>query len=120
MAVYMRRCFPDVEQIVKKIEEVRRTKAASGVRDLYIMTNGKPEWVNELKTAINETGGWGKIASSRDMEFTPEEKEVAQAVDMMIGEKAQVLIGNGVSVSIPRWLLWFVPSCSLSFFFPFL
>lgn len=98
MAVYMRRCYPDIPQIVAKIEEVRATPAARGVRDLYIMTNGRPEWVAELKAAVKATGGWDKIASSRDLTLTAEQKEVAQAMDMMIGEKAQVMIGNGVSV----------------------
>lgn len=97
MALYMRRCFPDIDQIVARVEEVRRHPASKGLKDIYIMTNGKQDWVRDLKAALRKTGGWEKIASSRDMTITREQKEVAQAVDMMIGERAQVVIGNGVS-----------------------
>lgn len=37
------------------------------------------------------------IASARDLELTPEEKYVSQAVDMYIGQRAEVFIGNGFS-----------------------
>ena len=98
--LYMRRCFPTVEQIVTRIEEVRKSPAAKGLKDIYIMTNGKPDWVADLKAALRSQGGWDKIASSRDLIITREQKEVAQAIDMMIGEKAQILIGNGVSAQL--------------------
>ena len=100
MAIYMRRCYPTIEQIVTRIEEIRRSPAGRGLKDIFIMTNGKLDWVQELKDALFAMGGWEKIASSRDMVITKEQKEVAQAVDMMIGERAQVIIGNGVSRSV--------------------
>lgn len=100
MAIYLQRCYPTIEQIVQRIEEVRRSPAARGLKDVLIMTNGKPDWVQELKEALFAMGGWDKIASSRDMVLTKEQKEVAQAVDMMIGERAQVIIGNGVSLLV--------------------
>lgn len=98
MALYMRRCYPSVAQIVARVDEIRQHPASRGLKDVYIMTNGDREWVKELKAALRAMGGWDKIASSRDMTITREQKEVAQAVDMMIGEKAQVMVGNGVSV----------------------
>jgi hypothetical protein len=98
LEVYMQRCYPTIEQIVERIEDVRKAPASNGLKDIYVMTNGKPEWVEELKMALREKGGWDKIASSRDMVITKEQKEVSQAVDMMIGERAQVIIGNGVSL----------------------
>ncbi|KAJ3530634.1 hypothetical protein NM688_g7680 [Phlebia brevispora] len=97
----MQRCYPTIEQIVEKVDEVRRSGAGKGLKDVYIMTNGKREWVDELKDALFAMGGWEKIASSRDLVITKEQKEVAQAVDMMIGERAQVIIGNGVSALLP-------------------
>lgn len=36
------------------------------------------------------------ITTARDLEFTLEEKYAAQAVDMYIGQRAEVFIGNGV------------------------
>lgn len=106
LALYMKRCYPDVSQIVAKIKEVRKTPAARGIKDIYIMTNGKAEWLAELKTAIKAMGGWNKIASSRDLVITKEQKEVAQAIDMMIGERAQMIIGNGVCLSNMSLFLW--------------
>lgn len=97
LALYMKRCYPDIGQITARIAEVRKNAASKGLKDIYIMTNGDREWVKDLKAALKAMGGWDKIASSRDMTITKEQKEVAQAVDMMIGERAQVVIGNGVS-----------------------
>ncbi|GJE93721.1 O-fucosyltransferase family protein [Phanerochaete sordida] len=97
MDMYMRRCYPSIEQIVARLQEVRAHPASKGLKDVYIMTNGKPDWVDELKGAMRAMGGWDKIASSRDMTLDAEQKEVAQAVDMMVGERAQVIIGNGWS-----------------------
>ncbi|EKM56441.1 uncharacterized protein PHACADRAFT_253563 [Phanerochaete carnosa HHB-10118-sp] len=97
MALYLKRCYPTIEQIVKRVDEIRQHPTSKGLKDVYIMTNGKPDWVNELKAALRDMGGWDKIASSRDMTINAEQKEVAQAVDMMIGERAQVLVGNGWS-----------------------
>ena len=35
--------------------------------------------------------------NSRDLELDSEQQYVAQGVDMLIGQRAQVIIGNGVS-----------------------
>lgn len=102
MALYMQRCYPSIDQIVERVGEIRKNPASRGLKDIYVMTNGDREWVKELKAALRAMGGWDKIASSRDMTITKEQKEVAQAVDMMIGEKAQVMVGNGVSVPSVR------------------
>ena len=40
------------------------------------------------------------MTGSRDVKLSWEQKYVAQAVDMLIGQRAQVLIGNGVSGGI--------------------
>ncbi|KAI0341380.1 hypothetical protein BDW22DRAFT_1377377 [Trametopsis cervina] len=97
MAHYLKRCYPDMKQIVEKLDDVRRSEAGKGLSEVYVMTNGKLEWANELKAAIMKMGGWNKVVSSRDLVLTREQREVGQAVDMMIGERAQVVIGNGWS-----------------------
>ncbi|CCM04333.1 uncharacterized protein FIBRA_06505 [Fibroporia radiculosa] len=64
------------------------------------MTNGPPEWVEEVKAAFRKsTGGkeWRSVRSSRDLVVSAEQKYVKQAVDMLIGQRAQVFIGNGFS-----------------------
>ncbi|EIW79022.1 hypothetical protein CONPUDRAFT_155708 [Coniophora puteana RWD-64-598 SS2] len=99
-AAYERRCYPSIDQIVEKVSHIR-DDADDSLNYLYIMTNGASEWVSELKQALQRaTAGsqpWENIASSRDLQLTWEQKYVAQAVDMYVAERAQVLIGNGWS-----------------------
>ncbi|KAI0654758.1 hypothetical protein C8Q70DRAFT_469595 [Cubamyces menziesii] len=97
--IYMEHCFPSVQQIVRRVEEVVRGEAAQGpsLEHVYVMTNGAVEWVEELKAALRGMGGWTSVASSRDLVLNWEQKYVAQAVDMLIGQRAQVFIGNGWS-----------------------
>ncbi|KAI0781336.1 hypothetical protein BD413DRAFT_464016 [Trametes elegans] len=96
-AIYREHCFPSVAQIVRRVENVARTDAAAGLRHVYIMTNGAVGWVEELKTALGASGRWTHVASSRDLVLSWEQKYVAQAVDMLVGQRAQVFIGNGWS-----------------------
>ena len=53
--------------------------------------------MEELKDELRKMGGWEQVVSSRDLELGWEQQYVAQAVDMLIGQRAQVIIGNGVS-----------------------
>ena len=95
-AIYKARCYPSIEQIVRKVQAVRQTEAGMGLRRAYIMTNGSPEFIKELKLALQAEGEWDQVSSSRDLVLNREQKYVAQAVDMLVGQRAQVLIGNGV------------------------
>ncbi|KAI8999008.1 hypothetical protein BD414DRAFT_406900 [Trametes punicea] len=97
VAVYMRHCLPTIPQILARVEEVVALDAARGLENVYIMTNGALEWVEQLKAALRGMGRWRNIASSRDLVLNWEQKYVAQAVDMLIGQRAQVFIGNGWS-----------------------
>ncbi|KAI0668526.1 hypothetical protein C8Q78DRAFT_1098866 [Trametes maxima] len=99
-AVYRGRCFPSVAQIVRRVREVVRADsdvAGRGVESVYVMTNGEASWVVELKEALARTGRFKSVASSRDVVLDGEQKYVAQAVDMLVGQRAQVFIGNGWS-----------------------
>lgn len=79
------------------------------LRKIYILTNGEPVWLDEMKHALlqNVVKGWGDlewewegIATSRDLHLGWE-KPISQAQDMYIAQRAEVFIGNGVSRSIP-------------------
>ena len=111
MDVYLRRCVPTVEQIVEKVGEIRASHAGQGLRNIYIMTNGDVQWLDELKKALRQVHAWEHIATSRDMVFTWEEKFVSQSMDMMIGERAQVFVGNGVSDPFQEYIQLKVDSC---------
>lgn len=96
IAHYLKRCLPTIEQIVEKVESIRASRAGEGLQNIYIMTNGDREWLNDLKAALRSAHSWNLIATTRDLIFTPEEKYVSQTMDMLIGQRAQVLVGNGV------------------------
>ncbi|KAI0372005.1 hypothetical protein BV20DRAFT_135882 [Pilatotrama ljubarskyi] len=95
--LYTRHCFPDIDMIVQRVEEVRATPAGRGLSHVYVMTNASPSWVSKLKAALRKNYEWTHVASSRDLFLTPEQKYVAQAIDMLIAQRAQVFVGNGFS-----------------------
>lgn len=96
MSVYLKSCLPNIDQIVEKIEGIRNTAAGQGLKNIYIMTNGDREWLQDLKWALRRAYPWLRIATSRDMVLTWEQKHVSQTMDMLIGQRAQVFVGNGV------------------------
>lgn len=99
---YLQRCFPTIEQIVERVRQVLvdqkkiygRTKE---LKRVYIMTNGDKAWLSDLKEALMGIKKWDSVTSSRDLQLSWEAKPVAQAMDMLVGQRAQVFIGNGVS-----------------------
>jgi hypothetical protein len=53
--------------------------------------------LNGLKGALQKDG-WDDLKSSLDVRLDGEQNYVAMAVDMAIAEKAEVFVGNGVSL----------------------
>ena len=102
---FQRACFPNVNQIVERVRQIRQTEEGKGLRNVFIMTNGSPEWVEGLREALMKDYPWKLIASSLQMRVSWEQKFVSSAVDMMIAQRSDVFIGNGVSA----------PPLSLSF-----
>ncbi|KAI0746839.1 hypothetical protein C8Q80DRAFT_1220099 [Daedaleopsis nitida] len=96
-ALYTRHCFPDIDMLVQRVESVRKSEEGRGLSHVYIMTNGSPSWVSRLKSALHTRHDWAHVASSRDLMLNSEQKYVAQAVDMLVAQRAQVFIGNGFS-----------------------
>jgi hypothetical protein len=94
---FQRVCYPNTDQIVKRVRQIRTTEEGKGLRNIFIMTNGSPEWIEQLKTALMKDYSWNQISSSLQMQVTWEQKFTAQSVDMMIGQRADVFVGNGVS-----------------------
>ncbi|KZT07597.1 uncharacterized protein LAESUDRAFT_724558 [Laetiporus sulphureus 93-53] len=95
-------CYPDIDEIVRRAEEVALEEEVKGrqrLRDVYIMTNGPAEWVAELKERLVQKGNgrWRMVTSSRDLMLNWEQRYVKQAVDMLIGQRAQVFVGNAFS-----------------------
>ena len=84
-----------MQEIVRRVGEVA-SESGMRLKNIYIMTNAKREWVTRMKEAFLAAGHWDNIASSRDLELNDEQRYVAQAADMLIGQRADVFIGNGV------------------------
>uniref|UniRef100_D8Q122 Expressed protein n=1 Tax=Schizophyllum commune (strain H4-8 / FGSC 9210) TaxID=578458 RepID=D8Q122_SCHCM len=105
-AEYLLHCFPTVEQITDKVLDVREELKQKGIggklNRVFIMSNGAREWLEELKQALDAAGkqhglAFDTISTSRDVALTLEQKYVAQQLDMYVGQRAQVFIGNGFS-----------------------
>jgi hypothetical protein len=92
---YQKACYPTMQDIVQRVGDIV-SDGGERLRNIYLMTNGRPEWVADLKEALLTVGHWNDIVSSRDLELNDEQRYVAQAGDMLIGQRADVFIGNGV------------------------
>lgn len=101
MQYYFQRCFPTIDHIVDRVRQVLadRKKRKNELKSIYIMTNGDITWLNDLKKALMEIKKWDSVTNSRDLRLDWEAKPVAQAMDMLVGQRADVFIGNGVSHS---------------------
>jgi len=103
MARYAAHCFPDIKQVVSRVREVRESLLpTTKLTRLYVLSNGRPEWISELKDALQEDAQregmseWEHIGTSRNLLLTSEQKHNSQAVDMAVAQRAEVFIGNGV------------------------
>jgi hypothetical protein len=111
--IIRKHCFPTPKETAATIRHARdeylekhgssNSTVGTGVLDvLYVMTNADSTWVKELAGFMNDEtngggGGWSTVVGSPDMVFDNEQKEMGMAVDVLIGRKAEVFIGNGWS-----------------------
>ncbi|KAJ6516863.1 hypothetical protein C8R47DRAFT_1172918 [Mycena vitilis] len=90
-------CLPTVREIVEKVLTVDDPR----ITRVYIMTNAPRPWLAELVAALRAARRWpGGVGTSRDLRLSWEGKFVAEAVDMHVGQRAEMFIGNGVGSSI--------------------
>lgn len=103
--IYLKHCWPDVEKIAERVEEIRREweteRGAGRLKKLYILTNGEKAWLETLKSKLKQSSTWDLVLTSRDISLTFEQKYVGQAIDMAIAERAAVFVGNGVRAYSP-------------------
>jgi hypothetical protein len=98
---------------------VEQARVKKMLRKVYIMTNGDREFLQELKDGLygdalrssttshsssvdsdydyDFVWDWEEVSTSRDLEWGWETKYVAQAMDMYVGQRAELFIGNGFS-----------------------
>jgi hypothetical protein len=101
---YREHCFPEIPQIVARVREVRSgLLSTTPLSRVYVLTNGRPEWLAELKDALQADARasgldeWTHIGTSRDLRLTKEQQHNAQAMDMAVAQRAEVFLGNGFS-----------------------
>lgn len=113
--LYLARCLPSAVSIVQKVRAARKeylnnpsfsapdsfvnvdSRHSKRLLDvLYIMSNDGTEWLDDLKELLRKDG-WGRIVTGRDLKLNAEQKDVGVAVDMDIGRRSAVFIGNGWS-----------------------
>ncbi|KAH9960233.1 hypothetical protein BGW80DRAFT_1464419 [Lactifluus volemus] len=104
LARYRVHCFPEIDQIVSRVRDVRASLLpTTTLRRVYMLTNGRPEWLQELKNVLQEDAWiqgmdeWEHIGTSRDLQLAREQQHNLQAVDMAIAQRSEVFLGNGFS-----------------------
>jgi hypothetical protein len=98
---YRQHCFPTEAESAATIARARAEYHAmypSRQLDvLYILTNANKKWVEEF-ARMARRDGWGTVVGSPNLVLDTEQREMGMAVDMEIGRRAEVFIGNGVSM----------------------
>ncbi|KAJ6550104.1 hypothetical protein B0H19DRAFT_1211458 [Mycena capillaripes] len=103
---FRERCWPDHAGVVRKAAEARRdylahaqsvngTSSHATLDVMYLLTNEKSPWIDELLVAL-QGDGW-TVATSRDLKLDTEQTDVSMSVDMEIARRAAVFVGNGWS-----------------------
>jgi hypothetical protein len=117
--LFKKRCYPSEEALITKITESKRDweagegRRAAPLTTLYVMTNAKEEWRDAFRARMLDEG-WDNVATTSDLTLNSEQTAVSMAIDMDIGRRAAVFIGNGVS----RKIFWGLSiSCTSSLFF---
>lgn len=105
-----RHCLPSIPEIVEKVLAV----TAPHITRVYIMTNAQRPWLAELRAALSAAHNWEDgIETSRDLQLSWEQKFVVQAVDMHVGQRADIFIGNGVSAEYGFKCVRLSPTCTV-------
>ncbi|KDR82440.1 hypothetical protein GALMADRAFT_237765 [Galerina marginata CBS 339.88] len=103
LPIYIDRCYPEIPALLDKVKATREGFVSSAqpgelayLDTVYIMTNDRTPWLDDLKAAL-KADGWRMVITSNDLTLNAEQKDVGMAIDMEIGRRSAVFIGNGWS-----------------------
>lgn len=96
LSVYLEHCYPTIDQIVPRLRKIRKEWQGTPLKRVYFLTNGKADFLDELERRL-KADGWEQVHSTHELVIPNEAVEVDMAIDMMIGQTAEVFVGNGVS-----------------------
>ena len=101
---YLIRCLPTNDYLIRKIGESKEQWESSSpgqtLDTMFIMTNADQAWIKQFTSELRKEGFYS-IVTTQDFVYDDEQTAVNMAVDMDIGRRAAVFIGNGVLPSIP-------------------
>ncbi|KAJ7364800.1 hypothetical protein DFH08DRAFT_277452 [Mycena albidolilacea] len=100
-AHYLLHCLPTPQQLAARLHAVRAEHAArhpgnQPLSRVYILTNAWGWFVNSVRAEL-VADGWEEVWGSGDIALDAAQAGVGMAVDMRIGEGAEVFLGNGFS-----------------------
>ncbi|KAJ7200654.1 hypothetical protein B0H12DRAFT_1289038 [Mycena haematopus] len=100
-AYYLQHCLPTPDQLAARLHIVRREHAERHPRGaplsrVYVLTNGRGSFVDSVRKELLRDG-WDEVWGSGDLVLDAAQAGVGMAVDMRIGEGAEVFLGNGFS-----------------------
>lgn len=93
---YLEHCLPTPQQVNARLRAVRRDYPS--LKRVYVLSNASKGWLETLANLL-KSEGWEDLKSTADLQLDDEQRYVGMAVDMAIAEKAEVVVGNGVSSS---------------------
>lgn len=100
---YLEHCLPTIPQVVERLRAVR--ESTPSLKRVFVLTNAGRWWLRSLNQELKKDG-WDGLASTLDVQLDAEQYHVSMAVDMAIAERAEVFVGNGVSLSLCRQIIW--------------
>ncbi|KAJ7274049.1 hypothetical protein C8J57DRAFT_1434770 [Mycena rebaudengoi] len=92
---YLPHCLPTPAQLAARLHAVRAEHPLPLSR-VYILTNGWGWFVDSVRSALL-ADGWAEVRGSGDLLLDGAQAGVGMAVDMRVGEGAEVFLGNGFS-----------------------
>ncbi|EJD55675.1 hypothetical protein AURDEDRAFT_179385 [Auricularia subglabra TFB-10046 SS5] len=94
-------CIPDPKQVAQRVadlnkEYVAQRPDADKLEYVYIMTNAKQDFLDDVRKELKEVG-FPHMLTAKDLQLTQMENHANMVVDMEIGIRAALFIGNGFS-----------------------
>ncbi|KAG7097687.1 hypothetical protein E1B28_005012 [Marasmius oreades] len=93
---HRRHCFPEINDIVEKLRQIRFESRVTPLKRVYVLSNGWPRWLSKLGEELRRDG-WEDVINPADIKLDSKQDQVSVAVDMAIAERAEVFVGNGFS-----------------------
>lgn len=95
LGLYNAKCVPETTAVIARARRMRKNHPI--LRTIYLITDGTPEWAEELSRWLL-SDGWEKVFIAEiDVHAAWTDQEVATAVDVEVARRAGVFVGNGVS-----------------------